>query len=144
MDERIVERRMNEMKRQQSVALEEYGWFAHYVLDHNGDLDGMANLHTHGIWENFGHRDLQVVLPIQPEVVHGVFANIVAQIQKGRFFQTDKPESKVLENFEVHFREFEEHGRKVLRLILPDPSGKFPWDEGCESPYSRQTEELRQ
>lgn len=142
MDQRIAEKRIKEMKRKQNVALEEYGWFAHYVFDNDGELDEMANLHTHGVWENFGHRDLQIIIPIQPEVVHGIFANVIAQIKKGRFFQTDKPENNVINNYDVHFREFEEQGRKVLRIILPDPSGKFPWDEGCEEPYNRQNEKL--
>jgi hypothetical protein len=24
----------------------------------------------------------------------------------------------------------------VMQIVLPDPAGKFPWDEGCAEPYS--------
>lgn len=141
-ERRNQEERFQEVKRRQDVALEEHGWFAHFVFDHDGNMGGMANCHTHGVWENFGHRDLQIVLPIQPEVAHGLFTTVVEQVKKGRIFKTDTAEDKVINNLDVHFREYEDQGRKLLRIILPDPTGKFPWEVGCENPYNRQTENI--
>lgn len=47
----------------------------------------------------------------------------------------------------VRLDEFEETGRKVLRVIIPDAANRFPEDPECTNPYNYQlipTDELEQ
>lgn len=142
MHEKIFKRRVQNMVSKEQEMLEEHGWLVHFVFESNGELNGLANCHTHGLLENFGHKDLQIVLPISPENAHPLLSGIVSQIKEGRVFEPDIATSKVISNFDVFFKEFEENERTVLRLILPDPNGKYPSDEDCEDPYNRQFEIL--
>jgi len=142
MDKRIEQRRMKVLQNEQQEMIKEHGWFMHYVFEHHGELNGLANIHTHGLKENFNHPDIQVVLPLPPEVIHGVFSGIVEDVKNGRAFKPDVATKEVLQGYDVYFKEYTENGRKVLRLILPDPQGKFPFDEDCLDDYKSQFDVL--
>lgn len=49
MDEKIFQRRMTVFHEREQEMLREYGWFVHYVFDVDDSMDGMANIHTHGV-----------------------------------------------------------------------------------------------
>ncbi|WP_066297456.1 DUF4262 domain-containing protein [Bacillus sp. FJAT-29937] len=118
-------------------------WTVHYVFETElCEFGGLCNYHTHGLKENYDHLDFQVVLPLNPKTIDPILGMMVNQIKEGRVFESDKKAGQVLRGFDVLFKEFHDGNRKVLRLILPDPNGKFPGDEGCQEPYSRQLEEL--
>lgn len=53
--------------------------------------------------------------------------------------------SGIFEDCDVRLDLFEETGRNVLRVIIPDSHGRFPEDPQCAEPYRLQrmkTEEL--
>lgn len=59
-------------------------------------------------------------------------------VKKGTVFEVNKPYAKILVGMNVCFTKAKEDGRNVLRLLLPDPNGILPGEEGCEEPYERQ------
>ncbi|MED3554125.1 DUF4262 domain-containing protein [Cytobacillus praedii] len=131
------------MKMTTNEMMEKYGWLIHFVSETDlNEFNGLSNIHTHGLKENFNHSDFQVFLPVDPQTIHPILIMMVEQVKEGKVFETGKKDSQVLQGFDVIFKEFEEEDRTVMRLILPDPNGKFPGEEGCMAPYSRQFEEL--
>jgi hypothetical protein len=123
--------------------MEEHGWIVHYVFETDKrEFNGLCNIHTHGLEQNFDHPDFQVVLPLDPKVIHPVLSGMVADVKQGKQFLANVRDNRVLSGMDVMFKEFEENGRTVLRLIVPDPNGLLPDQEGCQEPYSRQFEEL--
>ena len=63
-----------------SSPVKKHGWFAHYVFDEHTPYG--LNLHTHGIPQSFGGQlDYQVVLPIAPEIIDGIFKSAVDQLR---------------------------------------------------------------
>lgn len=123
--------------------LQEHGWIVHYVFEtEESSLNGLANIHTHGLAENFGHPDIQVVLPISPETIHPVLHGLVHDIKEGKVFPANERSSEVLQGMDVFFAPYMENDREVLRMYLPDPNGLLPFEEDCEEIYARQTEQL--
>lgn len=116
--------------------MEKHGWYAHMVgpscecetcgeHDTEGDPDSptLVNYHTHGL-ESFGHTDLQIVLPIVPNLAMAVFSTIVDNIKNGKSYKSGEVYYDILTNdMPVAFQstsESEDH--PVLRVILPDAS----------------------
>jgi hypothetical protein len=128
-------------KSQEQEMLEEYGWFVHYVFETDkNELKGLANIHTHGILENFNHLDVQIVLPLSPEVAHPVLVEVVEKIKNGTTFKDNEVSSEVLYDMDVYFLKFNEGNREVLRVMLPDPKGSLPNERECDEMYKRQLE----
>ena len=46
--------------------------------------------------------------------------------------------SGIYEDCDVRLTEFEETGRTVLRVIIPDKHNRFPEDPGCDVRYTPQ------
>lgn len=46
--------------------------------------------------------------------------------------------SGIYEDCDVRLTEFEETGRTVLRVIIPDKNNRFPEDAGCDVRYTLQ------
>ena len=59
-------------------------------------------------------------------------------VQQGRTFKDGDEIEGVFEDCTVRLKEFEETGRKVLRVIIPDKNNVFPDDKKCLYPYSVQ------
>jgi len=117
--------------------LDRQGWFYEYE-----DVESpLANFHTHGLAENLHHLDLQIVLKIDEEIVKTLFSSIIENI-KGGYTYYEGRSNNVIEEIEVEFKKFQEDGREVLRLIIPDQEGRFPSDESCSEPYNKQYEIL--
>lgn len=117
--------------------LDKQGWFFDYE-----EIDGpLANIHTHGLVENLHHTDLQIVLKLDEETAGTLLHSIIENI-KGGYTYYEGRSNKVIEDLEVEFKKFKEDGRDVLRLIIPDQDGRFPNEEGCSEPYSKQYAEL--
>ena len=86
-----------------------YGWVVDAVP---------RNVHTHGLPEKYGHRDLQVVLPIEAQDAHKVISIVVKEIGDGKSFKAG--DSLVLKDDVVlSFADAIEGGRKVLMVGLP-------------------------
>jgi len=105
---------------------EKYGWIVHHVFDdHNHPYD--TNIHTHGVLESFKHPDLQLCIPISPEITHHILSNMVGLIKEGKMF---KPRTKysgkgIIKNYDIYIAEAKEGDRTVLRVILPDKENKL-------------------
>ncbi|WP_186786219.1 DUF4262 domain-containing protein [Paenibacillus agilis] len=117
-----------------ATAIAEMGWRADIVPA--SEYDGIhANYHTHGLQENFGHIDFQVVLPIDPSKTHAVMFQIIENIKEGKVYEEGKLYDDIIP-MPMGFKVFKECGRDVLRLLIPDGQGRHPDDPQCE-PFFR-------
>ena len=124
--------------KKQKKLLEEYGWVAEYVPDENG----MVNCHTHGLPENFEHPDLQIVMPLLGNVLHGILTVCVDKIKEGITFNIEQEFSGILsKGYKVRFVEANESGRDVLRIIIPDEDGNLK-KENLSDVYLKQYDNL--
>lgn len=118
--------------------IKEYGWTIDAVYPTEDSKSLFANIHTHGLEENFSHKDLQCVMPIDPETIHDIFSIIIEKIKNGDKFEEGKCYSGVLNgDYKVRLVKARESGREVLRVILPDKNNKLH-REIMEDPYGLQ------
>ncbi|MEK4487942.1 DUF4262 domain-containing protein [Psychrobacillus sp. FSL H8-0484] len=144
MGNRIMEERIKAFMEREQALMKKYGYIVHNVFETGKkEFDGLANNHTHGIIENFGHDDFQIVIPFEQKETILLFYHLVELIKKGETFEPDIEYKNIIQNGSVHFKEFEDDGRKILRLILPDEKGKMPNDEDCSEIYKKQYNELK-
>lgn len=137
--------RLAAIQRQQEEHMRRYGWYAHHVFDYYQEtIYGCAflNAHTHGLTESWQHPELQVVLPLPSETVQAILSNAVALIREGTVLQDGMHVEKVIQGYPVLVRQVEVDGEVHMRLILPDPAGRFPGDPGCDPEYALQAAEL--
>ena len=113
--------------------IEQMGWVAHVITDE-------PTAHTHGLEETYGHPDIQVWIPTNYEKQYELLATVAEAVKEGRRYEADK-EYADLFNLPVRFVQRWESGRSVLRMIIPDPNGKFAGDPGCMPGYDAQLHE---
>ena len=109
-----------------------------------GFLPYMCNAHTHGL-ERYGHLDFQMVLFLPTEEIGRILNTLGLRVQSGERFRTGDMVSGIYEDCDVRLDEYEETGRKVLRVIIPDANNIFPEEGDCMLPYCLQflkTDEL--
>lgn len=90
-----------------------------------------ANFHTHGM-ENYNHLDFQVVLNIDEQLACYILDTFANRVRAGERFQDGDYVKGIFEDCDVRLDNFEEAGRQVLRVIIPDANNLFPGEEGCE------------
>lgn len=127
----------NERDQWQKEMLEEYGWYLDVVLAEEYD-EIHANYHTHGVQENFNHKDFQIVLNMDPEMAHQIFIDLINDISNGKSFVEGVKYPGIIEGFNVAFKEYKEMNREVLRVLLPDRNGILPTEKNCEEYYTFQ------
>tara|TARA_B100000614_G_scaffold262489_2_gene296254 strand:- start:11705 stop:12190 length:486 start_codon:yes stop_codon:yes gene_type:complete len=143
--------------------MQKHGWYAHMVgpsceceacgeHDTEGDTDSptLVNYHTHGL-TTLGHTDLQIVLPINPNLAMSIFHTIVGNIKDGQTYEPGETYHDVLgDNREGHeggsmpvafalASEGADH--PVLRVIIPDEAGCVD-REAMDEQYAIQWEGL--
>ena len=104
----------------------------------------MCNAHTHGL-ERYGHLDFQMVLFLPTEEIGRILNTLGLRVQSGERFRSGDMVSGIYEDCDVRLDEYEETGRKVLRVIIPDANNIFPEEGDCMLPYCLQflkTDEL--
>ena len=104
----------------------------------------MSNAHTHGL-ERYGHLDFQMVLFLPTEEIGRILNTLGLRVQSGERFRSGDMVSGIYEDCDVRLDEYEETGRKVLRVIIPDANNIFPGEGDCMLPYCLQllkTDEL--
>ena len=115
---------------------EKHEWVIHYV---NNEVCGVCseentkpisknaevNIHTHGLFENYDHLDIQVSLPLQPKIICGLINDLGFKIKDGQKFSHGQRFSELIQNMDVVFYEARDGERKVLRLIIPDEKGNL-------------------
>lgn len=118
--------------------MKKYGWYAHYVP---GDSDSPTefNAHTHGFEESWKHPDVQIVIYMPQEQLHGILITMADRVKSGKKYEPGVKYDDVLRGFPVMFAWAKEGGRKLLRMILPDKDkGVAPWE--IKAPYNIQWE----
>lgn len=131
-----------------------FDWIIHYVANgvvcgccgerEDGFIPYACNAHTHGM-EKFGHPDFQVVINYPIDTVSYILNAFGQRVRDGARFHDGEYISGIFEDCPVRLNEFEEAGRTVLRVTIPDKNGNFPECEGCDLRYQVQllkTDEL--
>ena len=141
-------------KKEKSNMKSNYNWQIHADkngcnCDNDGDyilnmLPGTANFHTHGL-EQYNHPDFQIVLDYDLETATAILNFLGASVRDGEKFKAGDYVKGIFRYGDARLEMFEESGRDVLRVIVPDPNNLFPDEEDCCSIFSHQllpTEEL--
>ena len=131
-------------------------WVIHHIMNvvecaccgktNGGFLQYACNAHTHGM-NQYDHMDFQLVLSLPPYEICRILNTLVLRVQDGEKFKAGDMVSGIYEDCQIRLDEFEETGRKVLRVIIPDKYNIFPDDDRCMETYKLQmlqTEELYQ
>lgn len=106
-------------------AAQRKGWWAHMVYD-DPAYPFRVNLHTHNLWEKFGHLDFQFCIRIPPNLFAMLMDNLTHQvIEHGRVYTPGQMLDDVLEGYNVELIAAREGGRDVLRVCMPDKEGRF-------------------
>lgn len=103
-----------------------------------------CNAHTHGM-EKYGHMDFQIVLGLPPEDIGYILNTLGLRVQAGEFFHAGDYVSGIYSDCDVRLDKYEETGRQVLRVMIPDQENRFPDHPECMAPYTIQllkTEDL--
>lgn len=125
---------------------QEVDWVIHLVANgacdacgkmETGFLPYLCNAHTHGM-ENYGHMDFQMVLRTSDREIARILNTLGLRVQAGERFHTGDFVSGIYEECDVRLDAFEETGRQVLRVIIPDRYNVFPEGERCMEPYKQQ------
>lgn len=106
----------------------------------------ICNAHTHGM-SQYDHLDFQMVLQASQEEIGYVLNEFGRRVRSGQRFQAGDLVEGIFLDCPVRLDAFEECGRTVLRVIIPDGKNRFPEDPDCAYPYSFQTlteEQLKQ
>ena len=103
----------------------------------------ICNAHTHGM-KKYHHPDFQIVLHISDEDIGYILNSLGLRVQAGEQFKAGDLVEGIFEDCSVRLDSFEESGRRVLRVIIPDSMNRFPEDPECAYPYSFQTLSMQQ
>lgn len=99
-----------------------------------GFLPQTCNAHTHGM-EKYHHKDFQLVLTLPVKEIARILNTMGLRVQAGERFHDGDLVSGIYEDCDIRLDEYEETGRTVLRVIIPDKYNVFPEDERCMSVY---------
>ncbi len=116
----LCEQGLEAVEEHAAKSLKEYGWYVHFISNDSG-CPYNSNAHTHGLAENFDHINLQICIPLDSTIIHGVLSEAVKDIKNGIKFEAGKVYDKLLKgDYPVTFAKVKEGKREVLRIILPD------------------------
>lgn len=93
-----------------------------------------ANFHTHGM-EQYNHPDFQLVLNYDAETACYILNTLGSRVCAGERFKDGDYVKGVFEDCDVRLEVYEETGRNVLRVIIPDANNNFPDEAGCDWRY---------
>ena len=121
-------------------------WIIHYVQEHDCEIcekhednpigfTGFANIHTHGL-SKYNHKELCIPLDLGYKLAVTILNQCGLRIKLGNEKFVPGFNDSIIQNLPVLFYEFE--NSNTLYMIIPDPNGKFPEDDGCEFPYNKQ------
>ena len=122
-------------------------WIIHYIAngvkrddcnkEETSYREYACNAHTHGM-DKYNHKDFQLVLYKTPQEAARILNTFGLWVHEGRKFSGGEYVKGIYEDCPVRLDEFEESGRKVLRVVIPDRNNVFPDDDKCEYPYTLQ------
>lgn len=122
-----------DMAKWEGECMERDGFFVHWV-----QLGDYVNTHTHGFPATWDHRDFGVVLPIDLDTASAIFWRLAELVESGRKLEDGQVYDDVLQGLRVRLALAREVDRDVLRVLLPDKSGKLPGEEGCDPIFDGQ------
>ena len=103
----------------------------------SGFIPYTCNAHSHGM-EAYNHPDFQLVLAYTPKEIMRIINTLGLRVQAGEKFHAGDLITGIYDDCCVRLDEFEESGRTVLRVIVPDKNNLFPEDEKCDELYKLQ------
>ena len=112
------------------VLLEKYGWIVHITTQ-------TPYAHTRGVFQQWGHCEFELRLAVADEHRVRFLNTLVFAVRDGRTFRAD---TTVTDLFTVPVRLVGRMagGQPFLRLVFPDPAGRFPDDPACAPGYADQ------
>jgi uncharacterized protein DUF4262 len=121
----------------QKVAVGKYGWAVTAVAD------DPPFAYTTGLHDTWGHPEL-VIAGLSAHQAHGVLHAAVSLVADGAAFADGAESGGVLKGFRVRFaaitggpfymtRRHYGFDPARLQIIWPDPFGRFPGEEGCDT-----------
>ena len=129
---------LEDIKKQHDELMKKNGFVVHYTFPGEDSEETNCDYHTHGIKESFGHMDLQIVLPIDPNIVAPIINSMVSLIKEGERYDDKLISDKVIRGYDVQLVKVNVRDRELLRVIIPDENGKFPSDKDCAEGYRDQ------
>lgn len=111
-------------------------WIIHYILCER------PSSHTHGL-DRYGSLELELNLPVSQEkacMILNLMGNEIAE--KGKRYHSGDREDAVF-TLPCYLLETtpatpDSQFTRVLRVLICDPKGKYPWEPGCEYGYAQQ------
>ena len=100
----------------------------------NNLLPGLANFHTHGM-EQYNHPDFQLVLDGPLDSAASILHALCLRVRAGERFKDGDYVKGILVDQNIRLDTYEEHGRNVLRVMIPDGNNFFPDDPRCDIFY---------
>lgn len=123
-----------------------FNWVIHLVAntvcdecgkEENGFLPYACNAHTHDM-EQYDHPDFQLVLLLPRQEICRILNTMGMRVRSGERFKAGDYVSGIYDDCQIRLDAFEETGRTVLRVIIPDKYGKFPEEANCMDSYKLQ------
>ena len=114
-------------------------WIIHYILADR------PSSHTHGL-DRHGSLELELNLPVPQEKAQMILNLLGLEItEKGKCYRSGDREDDIF-TLPVYFFEAtpavpDSCFSRVMRVLVCDPDGKYPWEPGCESGYAEQLSE---
>lgn len=103
----------------------------------NRYIKGYCNAQTIGMYK-YHHPEFQLVLHMDHKLITYTLNTLGIKVRNGRVFQDGDIIDDLFEGYEAKLQEFVEDGKKLLRVLIPDPDHKFPEDDGCQLEYTYQ------
>ena len=91
----------------------------------------------HGM-DKYGHMDFRIVLALSPEEVCRILNTLGQRVQAGERFRAGDYVSGIYLDCDIRLDEYEETGRQVLRIVIPDRNNRYPEHPACMPPYPLQ------
>ncbi len=129
------------------------GWSAVGVFAAEGDEPSWPFCYTIGFREH-DHPEM-IVVGLDTDLSHPILHGLYERVAAGERFETGQRDAKVLEGYDVEFREMPVDGRPLnmarayygvdelpaLQVLWPDQNGFFPGQEECD-PLCAERQEL--
>lgn len=135
-----------EYLRKTEAIIDEHGWAVQAVLGSAAEGGGFS--YTIGFTRTLGHPEI-FMAGFNPETCRQLLNDVGGLIREGDEFKVPRLSERVVKNFNVAFRPLDPRsvrrnsgvGQEILgefeavQMFLPDPSGRFPWEPGCDRAY---------
>ena len=129
-------------------------WLLHFIANGyrcqisgmhiNNMLPGTANFHSHGM-DQYNHPDFQLVLHCSLDKAAYILNSLCYRVLAGERFKDGDYVKGIFADRDIRLDTYDETGRKVLRVMIPDGNNFYPEDSRCDMWYRLQllkTEEL--